>query len=106
MTDHARGSVLLGTITMLVLAVLLSWLPVFGPLIAGGIGGWIIRDRKTALLAALVPAILLAGFIVLVLALFELPVLGAVAGFAVFVVVAVQEIPLLLGAYAGGASRE
>lgn len=91
---------------MLVLAVLLSWLPILGPLVAGGAGGWIIRDRRLALLVALIPAVLLAAFLVLVLLAFDLPVLGAVAGVTVFVIVAVQEIPLLIGAYAGGALRE
>jgi hypothetical protein len=40
------------------------------------------------------------------LAVFIVPVLGAVAGIGVFLVVAVQEIPLLVGAYAGGALRD
>jgi hypothetical protein len=100
-----RGSLLAGGLVMLVLALVLSWLPLIGPLIAGAAGGWIIADGRRALLVALVPAALLAVFLVLVLVAFELPVLGVVAGFAIFVVVAVQEIPLLVGAYAGGALR-
>ena len=101
-----RGSLVAGGLTMLVLAILLSWLPVFGPLIAGGAGGWVIRDGRAALLVALVPAALFAVFLVLVLVAFDLPLIGAVAGFAVFLIVAVQEIPLLVGAYAGGVLRE
>lgn len=88
---------------MLVLAVLLSWIPVVGPLVAGVVGGRMIGGAKRALAVALIPAVALAVLIVAILALFDLPVLGAVAGFAAFVVVAVQEVPLLVGAYAGGA---
>jgi hypothetical protein len=100
-----RGLLLGGGIAMLVLAILLSWLPVFGPLIAGGVGGWLIRDGRVALLVALVPAVLFAAFIAAVLVAFELPLLGAVAGAAVFLVVAVQVKPLLVRPNSGGALR-
>lgn len=89
---------------MLILAVLLSWLPILGPLIAGFVGGRMIGEEKRALGVALVPAIVLAIVIWLILAAFDLPVLGAVAGFGALVVVAVQEIPLLVGAWFGGTS--
>lgn len=98
-----RGSLLEGGLWMLVLAIVLSWLPLFGPLIAGGVGGRIVGERKRALFVALVPAIALAVLIWIVLALFELPVLGAVVGVGILGVIAFQEIPLLIGAYAGGA---
>ena len=91
---------------MLVLAILLSWLPVLGPLVAGGAGGWVIRDGPLAVLVGLIPAVLLALFLVAVLVAFDLPALGAVAGIGLFVVVAAQDIPLLIGAYAGGALRD
>lgn len=94
---------LVGGLVMLVLAVLLSWLPLLGPLVAGMAGGWIVAATGRALLVALVPAIVLAGVVVLLLTAFELPVLGAIAGIGVFLFVVFQEIPLLLGAWAGAA---
>lgn len=90
---------------MLILAVLLSWLPVLGPLIAGFVGGRMVGEEKRALLVALVPAFLLAGVLALILTLFELPALGAVAGFGALVVIAVQELPLLIGAWVGGSTQ-
>jgi Na+/H+ antiporter NhaC len=44
---------------------------------------------------------LTAVLVVLVLLAFDLPVLGALAGVGVFIAVLVQDVPLLLGAYAG-----
>jgi hypothetical protein len=89
---------------MLILAILLSWVPILGPLVAGFVGGRMIGDEKRALGVALIPAVLLAIVLWAVLAAFELPVLGAVAGFAALVVIAVQELPLLAGAWFGGSS--
>lgn len=89
---------------MLILAVLLSWIPILGPLIAGFVGGRMIGDEKRALGVALIPAVLLGILLWAVLAAFELPVLGAVAGFMALVVIAVQELPLLAGAWFGGSS--
>jgi choline-glycine betaine transporter len=102
--DAPRGSVLKGGLVMLVLSFALVWLPLVGTLIAGFVGGRMIRNPVTAVLVALLPGLLLAGVLVALLGAFDLPVLGAVAGVGVFVVVAVQDIPLLLGAYAGAAT--
>ena len=95
-----------GALWMLILAVLLSWLPLLGPLIAGFVGGRMIGDKTRALTIALIPGVLLAVVLWLILAAFELPVLGAVAGFGALVVIAVQELPLLLGAWFGGSTTE
>lgn len=109
MSDSASktrsGELLQGGLWMLVLAIFLSWLPILGPLVAGFVGGRMVGEEKRALAVALVPAVLLAGVLWLILALFDLPVVGAVAGFGALVVVAVQELPLLLGAWFGGATR-
>lgn len=109
MTDTANsassGSLVTGGLWMLILAVFLSWLPILGPLVAGFVGGRMVGEEKRALTVALVPAVLLAGVLWLILAAFDLPVLGAVAGFGALVVVAVQELPLLLGAWFGGSTQ-
>ncbi|HVL99887.1 MAG TPA: hypothetical protein VM324_11405 [Egibacteraceae bacterium] len=101
----SSGSLLQGGLWMLILAVLLSWLPILGPLIAGFVGGRMIGEQTRALGVALVPAVILAGVLWAILAAFDLPVLGAVAGFGALVVVAVQELPLLLGAWFGAATN-
>jgi hypothetical protein len=86
---------------MLVLSLLLFWLPLAGPFIAGFVGGRRAGNGATAVTIALLPAILLGGLVALVLSAVDLPVLGTLAGIGVFVAVLVQDIPLLLGAYAG-----
>lgn len=96
-----QRSLLRGALWMLVLSLVLFWLPVLGPFIAGVVGGRVIGGRIAALLVALLPAIALAALIALILSLFELPVLGAVAGFGIFLVIAVQDLPLLVGAWVG-----
>lgn len=104
--SHQPGSVLLGGLVMLVGSLLLFWLPLLGPLVAGYFGGRIIARPGTAVAVGLVPAIALGVLILVVLAGFELPVVGALAGAVAFLAIAVQDIPLLIGAYFGGAFRD
>jgi hypothetical protein len=89
---------------MLALSLLLFWLPILGPLIAGVIGGRMAGTVGRALALAVLPAIAMAVLIVLGLAAFDLPVLGTVVGIGVFIVVLVQDLPLLAGAAFGGAN--
>jgi hypothetical protein len=89
---------------MLALSLLLVWLPVAGPLIAGGVGGRMAGSLGRGIALALLPAIVVGLVIVLVLGAFDLPVLGAVAGVGVALVVLVQDVPLLVGAAVGGAT--
>lgn len=106
--DRSRrsgGSTVVGGTAMLVLAIVLSWLPILGPAIAGFVGGRIIARPGPALVVALIPAVVLAVLTVVVLAAFELPVLGAVAGAGVALAVLVGDVPLLLGAWLGARSR-
>lgn len=89
---------------MAVTGVLLSWLPVIGPLLAGFLGGREAGTPPRALGAAVIPAVLVGIVVWLVLWAFDLPVLGVVAGIGVVVVLLVQLAPLLLGAWIGGTS--
>lgn len=96
------GSVAAAIAWMFLLSILLFWLPLLGPLVAGFVGG-----RKAGGLGNAVLAVFLPG-LVLGLALFFLaslltgfPLLGAVAGAGGFVLVAAHVGPLLLGAVIG-----
>lgn len=100
------GSTLVGALWMLLLAILLSWVPILGPLVAGFVGGRIIASPVKATLVGLVPAVLMGGVLWVVLLAFDLPVIGAVAGFTALVIIAIQELPLLAGAWFGGSSGE
>lgn len=96
----AAGAAMLG------LSLLLFWLPIAGPLIAGGVGGRMAGTPGRGLLLALLPAVAVAILIVVVLGAFDLPVLGTVAGLGVGLVVLVQDLPLLVGAALGGATAQ
>lgn len=101
-----RGSVLWASLVMLALSLLLSWIPALGPLAAGFVGGRMAGSTRRGLWASVLPALVLATLVVLVLVLFDLPVLGAVAGIGVLVWVLVEDIPMVAGAALGGALAE
>lgn len=88
---------------MVGLSILLFWLPIVGPFIAGFVGGRRAVTVGRALIAAFAPAVLLAVVVVAILAAFELPIIGAVAGIGVAIVILVEDIPLFIGAWLGAA---
>lgn len=88
---------------MVGLSILLFWLPVAGPFIAGLVGGRRATTVGRALVAAFVPAILVGVLVVLVLAAFDLPIIGAIAGVGFAIAVLVQDVPLFAGAWLGAA---
>jgi len=102
------GSVIAGSIWMLVISVLLFWLPVFGPLLAGIVGGQKAGGVGGGLMAVFLPAIVVAILIALIPAatMTGIPVVGAViasiAAFGLVVVIGLQIGLLLLGAIIGG----
>jgi hypothetical protein len=98
-----KGSALRGLIWMAVISLLLFWLPVLGPLIAGIVGGRKAGTLADAILAVLLPAIAL-GILLLLFstALTGMPLIGALAGVGGFVLAVAQVGPLLIGAIIGG----
>lgn len=101
---HHRGGAVTGAIWMFIISLLLIWLPFFGPLIAGFVGGKKAGGVGAAIGAVFLPAIVL-GVVLLVLGTATgLPLVGAITGVTAFLVVAVAAVgPLLLGAILGGA---
>jgi hypothetical protein len=100
---YERGDVISGAIWMLFISLLLFWLPVFGPLIAGFVGGRKAGGLGSAILAVFLPALLLGVFLfsfATVLTGFAL--LGIVAGTGSFFLIAGGVGPLLVGAIIGG----
>lgn len=105
MTELAdsSGSILAGMIWMAVLSLLLFWLPLIGPLLAGLVGGKKSGGVGAALAAVFLPGIILAGLLfVFSSVLTGLPVIGVVAGAGVFILIMSGVGPLLLGAVIGG----
>ncbi len=101
---HRRGGAVGGAIWMFIISLLLFWLPFFGPLIAGFVGGKKAGGVGSAINAVFLPAIVL-GVLLLVLGTASgLPIVGAVTGASAFLVVAIAAVgPLLVGAIVGGA---
>jgi len=103
MPEAPRRRIVAGAVWMFVISVLLFWLPVAVPLIAGAVGGKTAGGVGPAILATLLPAIVVAIFLfVFATALTGLPLLGALAGAGGFALVAVHVGPLMVGAIVGG----
>ncbi|HKX16423.1 MAG TPA: hypothetical protein VJT33_00225 [bacterium] len=88
---------------MFIISFLLFWLPVIGPLIAGIVGGKKAGGVGPAILAVLLPIVVLGVALTLFgSALTGIPLLGAVLGLGAFVILLTHVGPLLLGAIIGG----
>jgi hypothetical protein len=88
---------------MFFISLLLFWLPVLGPLIAGVVGGKKAGGVGAAIVAVFLPGILF-GIVLFLLAsgLSGIPLLGAIAGAGGFALSLVHIGPLLVGAIIGG----
>lgn len=98
-----QGSLIMAMIWMAVISLLLFWLPLAGPLIAGFVGGRSAGSAGRGLLAAVLPAAVLC-FVLFGFgsALIGLPIIGAIASASLFLLIVLQSLPLLLGAFIGG----
>ena len=96
------GSVAAAIAWMFLLSILLFWLPLIGPLVAGFVGGRKAGTVANAILAVFLPG-LVFGFALFFLAsvLTGFPLLGFLAGAGGFVLVCAHVGPLLLGAIIG-----
>ena len=97
-----QGSIGSAMIWMLVLSILLFWLPVVGPLIAGFVGGRKAGSLSNALIAVLLPG-LMVGVAMFFLAslLTGLPIIGAFAAAGGLALAFAHVGPLLLAAIVG-----
>lgn len=101
------GSTAKAALWMIGLSIVLFWLPVLGPAIAGFVGGTEARTMGKAMTAALLPAVLLGVLVGLVLTAFDLPLIGTVAGVGVAIAVLIQDIPMFIGAaFGAGVTRD
>jgi predicted branched-subunit amino acid permease len=96
-----RASFVKASLWMIGLSILLFWLPIIGPIVAGLIGGYFAGTVGRAILASLMPAVVLAVLILLVGTAFDLPVVGALASGAIGLVILFGDVPLVLAAIVG-----
>jgi hypothetical protein len=87
---------------MFVLSVLLFWLPILGPLIAGFVGGRKAGGVGNAIVAVILPGVVF-GVVLFLLAsmLTGIPILGFLAGAGGTVLALAHIGPLLVGAILG-----
>jgi hypothetical protein len=98
-----KGSVVAAMLTMFFVSLLLFWLPVLGPLVAGIAGGKKAGGIAGAFLAVLLPSLIFGVILfVAVSTLTGLPVIGAVAGLGAVVLSLAHVGPLMVGAIVGG----
>lgn len=85
------------------LSLLLFWLPGFGPLIAGLVGGYKAGTIGRAILAVFLPAVMM-GILAAGAAVYltDFMLWGVVAGIGTVALMLLQIGPLLLGALGGG----
>lgn len=103
MMSDSQGSILLAMIWMALISLLLFWLPLFGPLIAGIVGGKTAGSVGRGFVAALLPSVLMAVLLFLFGTLLTgVPLLGLLAGAGIFVVIVFQSPALIVGALIGG----
>ena len=104
--SKSQGSILSGTLWMIALAILLFWLPVVGPLIAGFVGGRKSGGVGPAIISSIIPALLASGLFLLVGAGLGAPVIGAIVGAGFFIVIFVELLPMMVAAIVGGITAE
>ena len=104
MGQGKQGSISSGMLWIFVMSLLLFWLPVLGPFLAGLVGGKKSGSVGNAIAAVFLPGVLFAALLfVLATSLTGLPLLGAVAGAGGLALSMAHVGPLLLGAIIGGA---
>ena len=90
------------TLWMFLLSVLLFWLPVIGPLVAGFVGGRKAGSFGNAILAAILPGLIVGGILFFLASLLTgMPLFGFLAGLGGFALLAIHVVPLIIGAAIG-----
>lgn len=102
----AQENVLKGSIWMVGISVALFFLPAINGLIGGLVGGYKVGGVSRALVAAILPAVVVALGLWLLLIIMGLPLIGFLAGVTVAGWIALSEIGLFVGAAIGGALSE
>jgi hypothetical protein len=103
MGNAKKGSIGAGIVWMFIISLLLFWLPVIGPLIAGLVGGKKSGGVGNALLAVFLPGIVFGVLLfILATALTGIPLIGSIAGAGGLILCLAHVGPLLVGAIIGG----
>src|SRR5690348_11953101 len=100
--SQRRGSIASAILWMFILSILLFWLPIVGPLIAGFVGGRKAGTVGDAILAVTIPGVCFGvGLFLLAAILTGVPLIGLIAGAGGALLVLAHVGPLLIGAIIG-----
>jgi hypothetical protein len=97
-----KSNIVIASLWMIGITLALFFLPVINGLIGGFVGGRKAGSIKRALAAAILPAIVAGLGLWGLLTYFDLPVIGAVAGAAVSLLVLLSDVGIFIGAAIGG----
>lgn len=101
-TPH-RSSIIAGSLWMIGVTLVLFFLPLINGIVGGIIGGYKVGGAKRAMLAAILPAFVVAVGLWLIFALADAPVWGFLAGLTAAALVALADVGIFIGAAIGGA---
>ncbi|MGH9583571.1 MAG: hypothetical protein ACRD4O_11605 [Bryobacteraceae bacterium] len=97
-----RGSIGRAILWMFVLSILLFWIPIIGPFIAGFVGGRKAGTVGNAIVAVFLPALVFAACLFFFASVLTgLPLLGFLAATGGLILVTAHVVPLLIGAIIG-----
>ncbi len=101
-----RKSIVIGSLWMVGLSLLLFFLPLINGFVGGLVGGYKVGGVGRALMAAILPAIVVAAGLWILLAVLDAPLIGLVAGATLGLLVLLSDLGLFLGAGIGGAMNK
>jgi hypothetical protein len=97
------SNIVVASLWMIVISIALFFLPLINGLVGGIVGGYKAGSSKRGLLAALLPAAVIAVALWLLLMAFDAPVAGLFLGVGAAVLIVLADVGLVLGALIGGA---
>ena len=98
-----QSSIVVASMWMVLISLLLFFLPVINGFIGGAVGGYKVGSVGRALIAAVLPAIVVALGLWGIFLVYEAPVWGVLAGTTAGMLVAISDLGIFVGAAFGGA---
>jgi hypothetical protein len=98
-----HSSIIVGSLWMIGLTLVLFFLPLLNGLIGGAVGGYKVGGVGRALLAALLPAVVVGVGLWILFAVAHVPFWGVVAGLTAAALVVLADVGMIIGAVIGGA---
>lgn len=103
LAQPARSSIVSGSLWMIGLTLALFFLPLINGVIGGLVGGYKVGGAGRAMLAAILPAAVVAAALWVLFLVIDAPVLGVVAGLTGATLVVLADLGIFIGALIGGA---